>query len=145
MSGGDKRVAGLQMSLHWDGNCVTAKDSGQCRANPATNKKTMVGKGTCGSDANCVTTFLFSITDRSPIPDGELFCCNLSLVSAPTGDHCGIRLTDVILSDAVGGRIADVTAQDGAIEVKGAKAAKTTKSQAAKPQAKKAKKKKGAD
>ncbi|MFQ5667122.1 MAG: hypothetical protein ACE5I7_11900 [Candidatus Binatia bacterium] len=123
MSGGNERVAGVQMQLRWDGTCAAVNGgsgtSADCRANPDTGKnvQTSVGQGPCSGDPDCLTALLFSLSDTNPVPDGPLFCCGFSVVNPPSGQRCDIAIGGVVLSDAAGQRVPGFSTQNGSLYV----------------------------
>jgi hypothetical protein len=105
MAGGNGKASGLQMDLSWDSACMTAARAGgnaaQCTSNPST------GKGVETNllpDAQMRVLFL-SVSDTSPVPDGELFCCTFTVVPSQAGSCCSVNIGNLILADAHGRRV----------------------------------------
>lgn len=80
--GPDELIAGTENVLSWDGNCATlVADS--CRANPAHGKE-VFGAPQMGSPSSYKVLAL-SLTDTSPMPAGELYCCDFVAHAEPGG------------------------------------------------------------
>jgi hypothetical protein len=106
MAGGDGEVAGLQMDLSWDSACMTAVraagNAAQCTSNLATGKGVQTA---LLPDAQMRVLFL-SLSDQSPVPDGELFCCRFAVAPSSPDSCCSINVSSLILAGP-GGRIYD--------------------------------------
>lgn len=101
MSGGGGQIAGLQLNLNWEDSCMTPSNARRlCRSDAATGKtvqSALQGRG-------ALKAILISFSDVSPIPDGNLFCCEFTAV----GDvgRCGpVSMTTIIGSTGAGVRI----------------------------------------
>jgi len=108
MAGSNGRVGGLQMDLTWDSACMmvvrAAGSAAQCTSNPSTGKGVETAPF---SDAQLRVLFL-SVSDGSPVPDGELFCCKFAVAPGSQADSCcSINVADLILASPTGGRIYD--------------------------------------
>lgn len=107
MAGSNGQVSGLQMDLTWDSACMTvagaAGSAAQCTSNPSTGKSVETN---LLSDAQMRAIFL-SVSDESPVPDGELFCCRFALACSQPDTRCSINVGNLILADPIGGRIYD--------------------------------------
>jgi hypothetical protein len=103
MSGGNNEVAGVQMDLTWDPQCMLPASGGtrpKCRSNPDTGK-TVQSALRGGSTLRAI---MISFSDVEPIPDGELFCCEFRIVDNPKGSNCGLSFSNVIASTPRGER-----------------------------------------
>jgi hypothetical protein len=102
MSGGNSQVTGLQMDLSWDPGCMTAKlaqgNAVQCTANAATGKSVQ----TALRAANLMRVILLSMSDQSPIPDGQLFCCSFTPTAAQENPCCSVSTGSLILAGPAG-------------------------------------------
>jgi hypothetical protein len=110
MAGGNARVGGLQIDLTWDSACMTVARTGgaatQCASNPSTGKSVETA---LLSDAQMRAIFL-SVSDTSPVPDGELFCCKFAVAPGAQADPCcSIDVTNLILAGPTGHRLYDPT------------------------------------
>jgi hypothetical protein len=108
MAGGNGQVSGLQMDLTWDSACMTvepaAGNAAQCASNPSTGKSVETN---LLSDAQMRAIFS-SLSDTSPVPDGELFCCKFAVAPGSQADSCcSINVINLILAGPTGGRIYD--------------------------------------
>ncbi|MGD0949127.1 MAG: hypothetical protein ABSA52_17085 [Candidatus Binatia bacterium] len=120
MAGSDGEVGGLQMDLTWDSACMTvvraAGSAAQCASNPSTGKSVETN---LLSDAQMRALFL-SVSDESPVSDGELFCCRFTVAPSQAGSCCSVNIGNLILASPTGGRIYDpgitVQASVGAME-----------------------------
>lgn len=103
------QVAGVQMGLAWDGNCMRPNTrSGNvaaCTAEPATGKD--VHSAVRGST---MKVLLLSLSDSSPIPDGNLFCCAFDSSAPPSNPCCSLSTGGVGLSDPTGQALGDADA-----------------------------------
>jgi len=115
MSGSNGQVGGLQLELAWTPGCMSAGQPGSrvaCTPNGATGKD--IHSNVLGGGASMRALFL-STSDPSPIPDGELFCCQFSALQSPP--CCGLGIGNVILSSPQGQRVSGGSVQafiDGA-------------------------------
>lgn len=103
MSGGNNQVAGVQMDVTWDPQCMLPASGGtrpKCRSNPDTGK-TVQSALRGGSTLRAI---MISFSDVEPIPDGELFCCEFRIVDNPKGSSCGLSFSNVIASTPRGER-----------------------------------------
>jgi hypothetical protein len=102
MAGSNGEVGGLQMDLSWDSACMTAEQvtgtAAQCASNPSTGKRVQTA---LFSDTQMRVVFL-SVSDESPVPDGELFCCRFAVAPSQAGSCCSINVTDLILASPTG-------------------------------------------
>ena len=107
MAGSNGEVGGLQMDLTWDSACMTAAratgNAAKCTSNPSTGKSVETARL---SDAEMRALF-FSVSDTSPVPDGELFCCRFAVAPSQAGSCCSVNIGNLILADPTGGRIYD--------------------------------------
>jgi hypothetical protein len=107
MGTGGEEVSGLQMDLAWDNRCMSANMRGAnaaaCAANQATGKNVQT-RVTAGSGTATMRALFFSVSDVSPIPEGELFCCTFTYGEAPD-PCCSLALGNVIASDPQGQRV----------------------------------------
>jgi hypothetical protein len=100
-------VAGLQLDLSWDANCMKANpgsgNQGQCQVNSSTGKTV----STAIQGGSRLRAIMYSTSDSSPMPDGDLFCCAFTASpSAPAGGPCcGLSMGNVILADPTGTRV----------------------------------------
>jgi hypothetical protein len=105
MAGSNGMVGGLQMELSWDSACMTAAlatgNAAQCTSNPSTGKSVETG---LLSDAEMRVLFL-SLSDTSPVPDGDLFCCKFAVAQSQAGSCCSVELGNLILAGLTGHRI----------------------------------------
>ena len=105
MSGGNGQVGGLQIDLTWDPACMTAQraqgNAAQCTANAATGKSVQTS---LMSDSLMRVLFL-SMSDQSPISDGQLFCCRFTMATAQGNPCCSVNTGNMILADARGVRL----------------------------------------
>lgn len=103
MAGGNNDVAGVQMDITWDPQCMLPASGGtrpKCRSNPDTGK-TVQSALRGGSTLRAI---MISFADVEPIPDGELFCCEFRIVDKPTSAACGLSFSNVIASTPRGQR-----------------------------------------
>jgi hypothetical protein len=102
MSGSPGTVAGIQLDLKWDGNCMSAdKGSGtsaRCTADPSTGKDIRAAI----KPGPTLKAIFFSMADTNPIPDGDLFCCSFTRSSSAGNACCGLTMGNVLGSDPVG-------------------------------------------
>ena len=102
MAGSNGQVGGLQMDLTWDSACMTAVraagNSAQCTSNRSTGKSVQTS---LLSDAQMRVLF-FSVSDESPVPDGELFCCRFAVAPSQADSCCSINVTDLVLASPTG-------------------------------------------
>ncbi len=102
LTGSNAQVGGLQMDLVWDGGCMTAVhaqgDAAKCRSNPATGKNVQTK-----ITGNGMRAIFLSMSDNSPIPDGELFCC--AFTSSQAGQCCSVSIGNLILASPTGTRL----------------------------------------
>jgi len=102
MENSNGQVAGLQAEFQWDRNCMNALTGGngrpQCNADPSTGKDVHAALTPRGS----LKALLFSMSDLSPMPDGNMFCCSFTF-EGRTG-CCGLTMTNVLGSDPSGGQ-----------------------------------------
>ena len=107
MAGSNGQVAGLQLDLTWDSACMTAARAGgnaaQCTSNPSTGKSVQTA---LLSEALMRALFL-SMSDESPIPDGELFCCRFAAAPSQADPCCSINVANLILAGTAISRIYD--------------------------------------
>src|SRR5262249_21729586 len=81
MTDSGRDVAGVQMDLGWDNNCMSVNMGGEdggpdCRPNPATRK--IVKSASQGNSR--LRILMFSTSDTNPIPDNvQLFCCGFTI------------------------------------------------------------------
>jgi hypothetical protein len=123
---GAQSVAGIQMNLAWDESCLAPADPKQlCKASAASGKNTQ----TALQSPSELKAIVISFTDVSPIPDGELFCCQF--VGKKGADACRVEIKSVIGSTAQGQRVDGIQAEEGRVAVADAAA-----QQAAAPAAK---------
>jgi hypothetical protein len=102
LSGSNGQVVGLQLDMTWASSCMTADQGGAtCTANGAT------GKDVHSSLLNnsSMRALFFSMSDQSPIPDGEIFCCRFSALNSPLSPCCSMNLGNMIFSGAGGQRV----------------------------------------
>lgn len=112
MSEGAGRIAGIQMNLSWDDRCLAPADPKQlCKASPASGKSTQ----TALQSPSELKAIVISFTDVSPIPDGELFCCQF--VGKQRDDSCRVEISKVIGSTARGERVDGIKAEEGRLAV----------------------------
>lgn len=110
MTGSNGQVSGLQLDLSWDPTCMTAErgagDAAKCAANPGTGKS--VQTKLFPNNATLRALFL-SMSDTSPVPDDELFCCRFTLAQVRSNPCCVARIENLILANpsVPGGRIYD--------------------------------------
>ncbi len=102
MSGSNGQVGGLQMDLVWDGGCMTAVhaqgDAAKCRSNPATGKNVQTK-----ITGNGMRAIFLSMSDNSPAPDGDLFCC--AFTTSQAGQCCSVNIGNLILASPTGARL----------------------------------------
>jgi hypothetical protein len=95
------QVAGVQMGFAWDASCMSAKlrsgNVANCTPEPATGKD--VHSSVTGSR---MTVLFFSLSDTTPIPDGNLFCCAFTSSAPPSNPCCSLSTMGVHLSDSAG-------------------------------------------
>jgi hypothetical protein len=98
MAGSNGDVGGLQMDLTWDSVCMTAVraagNAAQCTSNSSTGKSVQTA---LYSDAQMRMLF-FSLSDQSPVPDGELFCCRFAVAPSQADSCCSINVSNLILA-----------------------------------------------
>ncbi len=103
MSGSGGLIAGVQLALKWDSACMSADAgsgvSARCTADPATGKD--VHTSLKAGPGN-MTALFFSMSDTSPIPDGDLFCCSFTRASTGGNPCCGLSMGKIIGSDSAG-------------------------------------------
>ena len=110
MTGSNGQVSGLQLDLGWDPACMTAErgsvDTVKCAANPATGKSVQTK---LFPNNSTLRALFLSVSDTSPVPDDELFCCRFTLNDAQANPCCVARIDNLILANpnAPGGRIYD--------------------------------------
>lgn len=110
MTGSNGQVMGLQLDLGWDPACMTAQrgqgDAGQCASNPATGKNVQTK---LFPNNSTLRALFLSISDTSPVPDDELFCCRFALANARSNPCCGVNIGHLILANphVPGGRVYD--------------------------------------
>jgi hypothetical protein len=95
-SGG--QVAGLQMDFKWDSACMSPDTPPHCTAESSTGKDIRAGL----KPGPTLKAIFFSMADTSPIPDGNLFCCNFTRSGSGGNACCGLSLGNVLGSDAGG-------------------------------------------
>ncbi len=102
MENSSGQVAGLQAEFQWDHNCMTALTGSngrpQCNADPSTGKDVHAALTPRGS----LKALLFSMSDLSPMPDGNMFCCSFTFEGRP--GCCGLTMSNVLGSDPSGGQ-----------------------------------------
>ena len=107
MAGSNGQVVGLQLDLTWDSACMTVARAGgaaaQCASNPSTGKSVQ----TALLSEALMRALLFSLSDTSPVSDGELFCCSFTVASSRADSCCSINISSLILAGPTGGRIYD--------------------------------------
>jgi hypothetical protein len=105
MSGGNSEVGGLQMDLSWDAGCMTAQraqgNAALCTSNAATGKSVQ----TALLANNLMRVLFLSMSDKSPIPDGQLFCCSFTPATAQANPCCSVSTSNLILAGPEGGRL----------------------------------------
>lgn len=112
MREGAQGIAGIQMNLSWDDRCLAPADPKQlCKASPASGKTTQ----TALQSPSELKAIVISFTDVSPIPDGELFCCQF--VGKQRDDSCRVEISKVIGSTAQGDRVDGIKAEEGRLAV----------------------------
>jgi hypothetical protein len=102
MTDSGRQIAGVQMDLSWDGNCLVASlnEEGRpvCQANAATGKTVMSALLPGSSSLRAI---LFSPTDTRAIPDNiQLFCCSFTIFPTTSSSQCPIAI-----SNALGGSV----------------------------------------
>jgi hypothetical protein len=111
LTGSNGQVSGLQMDLSWDLGCMTADtasgSAAQCNSNPSTGKNVQTNFLPDGS----LRVLFLSISDQSPIPDDELFCCKFTMVGSQTGSCCSVATSSIIFSGPKGARVYDPNAK----------------------------------
>src|SRR5215831_14692206 len=85
LESGGAQVAGTQNDLVWDRSCAMLSNVSACRINPA-NGKQLFGDSAHQPDS-AYRALVLSLSDVSPIPDGELYCCAFQ-IEAPTDACC---------------------------------------------------------
>lgn len=101
MDGGNNEIAGAQMDLNWDPNCMESaagSSKPKCRSNPDTNKTVQSALKSPG----LLKAIMISFSDVDPIPDGLLFCCEFTLKG---NDSCNVGITNLIGSSGQGQRM----------------------------------------
>jgi hypothetical protein len=105
MAGSNGMVSGLQMDLSWDSGCMTAAraagNAAQCTSNPSTGKGVQTA---LLSDTQMRVLFL-SLSDESPVPDGDLFCCKFEVAPSQADSCCSMNVTSLIVAGPAGSRI----------------------------------------
>lgn len=110
MTGSNGQVSGLQLDLSWDPTCMTAErgagDAAKCNANPATGKSVQTK---LFPNNSTLRALFLSVSDTSPVPDDELFCCRFTFTSAQANPCCVARIDNLILANpnVPGNRIYD--------------------------------------
>jgi hypothetical protein len=111
LTGSNGKVSGLQMDLSWDPGCMTAEiasgTAAQCASNPSVGKSVQTN---IFPNNSTMRLLFLSVSDSSPIPDGELFCCKFTLVGSQAGSCCSVQTGNVIFADAKGKRVYDPSA-----------------------------------
>lgn len=119
MAGSGGIIAGLQLDMVWDVDCLTANIRGgnaaDCKADPAAGKpiNTRVRPG-----GNSLIGVMVSTSDLAPIPDGRLFCCGFTVAAFPTSNQCGIDMGNLITADSRGTKIPS-SAVGGVVQITG--------------------------
>jgi len=115
MSGGNNQVAGVQMDLTWDSNCMTppAGNRPRCRSNPDTGKTVQ----SAARGASTVRAIMLSFSDVDPIPDGELFCCGFRIAASPPEGQCSVSFSNLIASTPTGQRTDARGGRGGAVNI----------------------------
>lgn len=103
-SGG--QVAGVQLDLKWDGGCMSADTSSGTKAKCTANSSTGKDVHSSVKAGPTLTALFFSMSDTSPIGDGDLFCCSFTRSSNAGNACCGLSMGRVSGSDSTGGAIA---------------------------------------
>ena len=99
---GNERVAGTENVLRWDGDCATMLPNA-CTANSA-HGKDLNGTLLQARDFE-YKGIIISFSDLSPIPDGELYCCEfLAHIDVP-GRCCRVTVANAGASDPEGNSI----------------------------------------
>jgi hypothetical protein len=109
MTGSAGQVAGVQLDLTWDSNCMDAdapkgRQGGPavCSPEPATGKEVHTAiRGTQ------LRALMFSMSDSSPIPDGDLFCCAFTVINQARPRCCSLNIGNVVLSTPQGQPVSD--------------------------------------
>jgi hypothetical protein len=109
-------VAGVQMDLVWDENCLTANvqagDVTACQAEPTTGKdlhqRLLSG--------NALRAILVSFANTKPIHDGRLFCCGFTVSASPPDSLCSIDMGNVTASDPQGHALS-ASGQGGVVQI----------------------------
>ncbi len=113
MAGSSGAVGGLQMDLAWDAGCMTAVkaqgDAAKCRSNPSTGKNVQTK-----ITGNAMRAIFLSMSDSSPVPDGELFCC--AFTAAQAGQCCSASIGNLILASPTGTRLYATDLPDISVE-----------------------------
>lgn len=117
---GGNTVAGVQMDLVWDVNCLSANissgNAASCSAESATGKSVM---NRVQDSGNAMTAILVSLSDTKPIPDGRLFCCGFTVAGFPPDNVCSIDMGNVVASDSAGKSITGLGARGGVVQIAG--------------------------
>ena len=116
--GGNGLVAGMQTDISWDPSCVSVAsgggDTASCFGNP-TIPKNLQTKIQSGS--SLLRALFFSMSDVEPIKqDAVLFTCVFNIDPATTATQCPINLSNLVVSDAKGGRL-PATAAPGVVRI----------------------------
>lgn len=115
--GSEGRVAGLQMDLNWNPLCLGVEgavgDPASCVASPSTDK-TVETK--IHSDSSMRALFL-SVSDTAPVPDGQLFCCAVTVAPSQADSCCSTNISNLILAGSTDGRIGRVYDPNIAVQV----------------------------
>jgi hypothetical protein len=112
LESGGAQVAGTQNDLVWDRSCAMLSDVSACRINPA-NGKQLFGDSAHQPDS-AYRALVLSLSDVSPIPDGELYCCAFQ-IEAPTDACCAISIKNAGASDPLGLELGPIVRTDALV------------------------------
>ena len=104
LENGNDEIAGVQMDVTFDASCASADLKGgrpRCRSNPDTGK-TVQSAMPAGSTLRAI---MLNVADVSPIPDGELFCCDFIVDSRPSESACPLSLSGLMGASSRGDRL----------------------------------------
>jgi uncharacterized protein (TIGR03382 family) len=112
LESGGAQIAGTQNDLDWDGSCAMLSDPSACGINPSNGKQLF---GSLGHQPDfAYRAFVLSLSDVSPIPDGELYCCTFQ-IEAPTDACCAISVKNAGASDPSGLELGGIVSTDALV------------------------------
>src|SRR6185369_8408882 len=100
LSGGNNQIAGTQNELVWDGTCATLSSPNNCTVAGGHGKQLAADFPRNGGDFT-VRAIILSFNDVDPLPDGPLYCCQITIEASP-GQCCPITVQAALGSSSDG-------------------------------------------